>query len=215
MLDSISKLMDLPKDSPILIDEFKHKYRGSWVYINDELHFLEDCNKIYIKTMAKLFKASEIKSIVSYNPPVGIYSIDTSFYMYVSRLNKKQWVKSYAPFKNYSLSFLENTNDLNFENLKPADCLFHGEIALSPNALYIRNKKLGIKTRIDRIQLVTDTFSIEEIRDLWKTNPLLPPIQELEILPPNNLKPSGKQKLYLGELEKMIPVELQNPFMIP
>lgn len=182
MLDIIAKLIDFDPQifSPSqIIEDFSHKFAGSWVSIDDDfykvLSLYEDDDSTYKLKVSNLdgdnqyLNIKHIRKITPFLPPTGLYK-SVHGVAYLSRLPARQWLKSFADNKNYKCTTLATTAGIpNARNtiLSP-EAQFHQETMLDhAGCVWLHWRNVGkLDGRKNTIYLNDDTF-LKEITELW------------------------------------------------
>ena len=183
MLKKIAKLLDFNIERMgvgHIIEEFNHKYRNSWLLINNTPMLITKLKtNMEGKTvlLASSFTArshivENVESIQAVHPKTGLYANgDTLIYLY--RTPYRQWTKGFALGQNYKYSVLE-------DNGKDIYDTTVAKIALSPESdyaeeslifqdkVYLHWKKVGtFNEPTETIHLSNNRF-LKEIEELWK-----------------------------------------------
>lgn len=158
-------------------EEFNHKYKDSWLVINDKLMLVAGLHVRGVRVELHASPVGEggliledIQSIAPFNPKTGLYSAPEGL-IYLHRVPARQWTKGFKIGKNYQHKTLIRANpnrDVNVVKLlNHKDVQYHPETQLFQNKLFLHWKHVGdFKEETQKLHLKNNHF-IKEIQELW------------------------------------------------
>lgn len=173
MIEDIAKFIDFnPKmhDDNKIINEFIHKYENTYLWINNKLTKIVS---ILQNPDTGIWELNEnilnIESIREFTPKTGLY-FDNNWLIYLYRVPKRQWKKSFAFKENYDAIILQPKKTIlssktlvNFITDKNTD--YAKESAIYNNNVYLHTVTVGT---VDRKTLLIQDRYQKEIEELWK-----------------------------------------------
>lgn len=166
--ECILKLMDFSEeDSDLAQAEFNSKYVGSFVLVNNQSYeFVHNLTNEYLETSRTYYYNYKITSIKAVHPKVGLYTIGENL-VYVSKLQKRQYTKSFCVDQTHKITLLQNAP----VPYKIEDLLtigeYHGETVEFNNYLWIRWMPVAeINHELKKIIVLRNAFT-PEIEELW------------------------------------------------
>ncbi len=166
--ECILKLMDFSEeDSDLAQAEFNSKYVGSFVLINNkDYEYIHNLTEDYLETQRTYYYNNKITSIKAVHPKVGLYTIGKNL-VYVSKLQKRQYTKSFCVDQTHKITLLQNAP----VPFKTKDLLtlgeYHGETVEFNNYLWIRWMPVAeINHELKKIIVLRNAFT-PEIEELW------------------------------------------------
>lgn len=161
-----------------VIKEANRKFSQTWLIINGSLElvseFSHDTINVIVDGENKIIY--DVDSIEIWMPEPGIYPISKDKYVYLHRIPKRQWLKSFSPYQNYSAIPIGSANEVTVFSSKHIDFMFNNwEHSKSDNWLclndYIIYKFHVVGKVLDGMTIqVTDTAFYQEIFEKWHRN---------------------------------------------
>ena len=157
-----------------IIQEANKKFGGTFVIVNGELTQLQSINDSVLYTYGKALAEDEVESFEPWMPKAGIYHSDINDFVYLYRLPRRQWLKSFAFDSNYrwiklTKHFPSPTNIFSLENVPSNAVDDSRQWLFKDKNLIFKWLKVGeIVTNewVDTIK-VTEPIFYQEVFDKW------------------------------------------------
>lgn len=159
-----------------VVKEFSRKYLDTWVEINGKLEQIILVHSNKISTNVNEYYSHEVKSIEVWMPPAGIYHTGINSFVYLYRLPKRQWLKSFSLYNNYHYIDITKTNPgLGIRNLWDFTTLDTDSIDSSRQWLFDKGKVVFKWLEVGEFYedwvkgiKVTQPLFYQEVLDKWQ-----------------------------------------------
>jgi hypothetical protein len=181
MLKKIAKFIDFDlarMGAGPAIEEFNHKYAGSWCLVNKQPTFINKLKpdvhgniRLIVSNLdGTTITLDKIDSIDTLAPKTGLYANKDSL-IYLYRIPNRQWTKGLAFGANYSYKRLlgaRNLSDINAVKLvTDPDISYAKESLIIDDRVYLHWKQVGTFNEESQKIHLTNNHFLRELQEIW------------------------------------------------
>ena len=178
MLQQIADLVEFDRErfsEDQILEDFNHKFHNSVLKIDGQFLTASLANKkngiVFLHAFnnkGEELAITKAKTIEKVRPPTGLYSSPKGL-LYLHRIPKRQWIKSFSLNNNYRVIALKKGKEGSipavFDTILVDTPTYAKESMIYDNDVYLHWAKVG-KVVNDTLYVTNKNF-FEEIKELW------------------------------------------------